>query len=292
MDLYKRRNDMSSCRSILDSMTARRVAPNEVILNTFVAALAGSPDGTLEEALDLCETMQTRFGVQPSAISYHPLLAAAASTMTLDQLFVDATPRNRNDEMRTGSRDNSNNGGVAGDDGSIGAVAVLDAMDFAGVQATSRTLTTLLIGLVRSGRAIDAARFLEALVVASPARKEEILLKECETKASEVTVDIATTVHPTLLPLLAPPEVLGGSLTYSFNVVIGALVGAGHLERALALLALSDSIQSPTGTVALNPILKVFIPQHTHEHSPSFSWRLDRPFFGRSSQHLYFWLPS
>ena len=254
MDLYKRRSDVASCRSILDSMTARQVAPNEVILNTFLAALAASPGGTSEEALELCQTMKQRFGVRPSSISYHPLLAAAASSMTRDQLFVDA--------LGDGGMQSRRTAGSSGIDQGVDAVAVLNAMNMVGVQATPRTLSTLLVSLVRSRRALDAAHFLEALVTSSKSFGEErsVFFDE-EDEDDEYLfskfADAVAPVHPTLLPLLTHASVLGGSLTFSFNVVIGALVGAGHLERALGLLDLSDSVQSPSDTVALNAILKV-----------------------------------
>jgi hypothetical protein len=242
LDLYKRRCDVASCRGVLASLAARGVAPNEVILNTFVAALASNGHEGVAEALALCQAMEARFGVAPSAASFHPLLALAAADLAVDSCIAPAAPPSGKPPARSGGGD--------------GAVAVLNMMFAAGVKATPRTLPTLLVGLVRAGRAGAAADLLEALVARAPGQQASGQQASGQAQGPDRTAQ-PPPVHPTLWPLLAPALVRNGSLTYAFNVAIGALVAGQSLDRALRLVELSDAIEAPPDAAALNSVLKV-----------------------------------
>jgi hypothetical protein len=257
LDLYKRRCDVASCRGVLASLAARGVAPNEVILNTFVAALASNGPEGVAEALALCQAMEARFGVAPSAASFHPLLALAAADLAVDSCIAPAAPPSGKPPARSGGGD--------------GAVAVLNMMFAAGVKATPRTLPTLLVGLVRAGRAGAAADLLEALVARAPGQQASGQQASGQQASGQQASGQQASgqaqgpdrtaqpplVHPTLWPLLAPALVRNGSLTYAFNVAIGALVAGQSLDRALRLVELSDAIEAPPDAAALNSVLKV-----------------------------------
>ena len=77
----------------------------------------------------------------------------------------------------------------------------LNGMTACEIRATPRTVSTLLLGLVRNDRADDAAAVLTSLALGQGRLAR----------------------HPTLEHLLTPEAIANGSLTFAFNVVIGGI---------------------------------------------------------------------
>ena len=112
----------------------------QVFLATMVGALAAGEAAGRREALEFASSMRARFGVQPTAASFHPIVAATAAAAVADSAsFAPAAAA-----PAAAAR-------VAVAEVVAAAVAtVLDRMQAAGAAATPRTLATVLVALVRA----------------------------------------------------------------------------------------------------------------------------------------------